>query len=166
MNNQVLRRQKIDEQYILSDRKLLHTFGYSCLGEGVVEKESWKKKQIKGLLNQYLVEVPQALVTYESVTRGEVILVGRPDSFKAYLRPSETLKNMKCSTKKTVKNINDEVNNYGLSELLDAYHDNFETEEGLFYLEILVNRLNEIARKKQKQQMHSKTYRKGIDKRR
>lgn len=168
MNNQVLRKRKIDVQYVLSEKKFLYTFGYLCLGRDFVEKKSWKKRDLRYILERNLIQVPEEMVTYENVARGEVLLVGRPDSFRAYLRPKEKLPEKitevsKISITKKSEEDKKEICDYTLTELLEAYHDTFEQKESQICLDELISRLHNLGQDKVEMQTgYMKTYHKKV----
>lgn len=168
MNNQVLRKRKIDVQYVLSEKKFLYTFGYLCLGKDFVDKKSWKKKDLRYILERNLIQAPEEMVTYENVARGEVLLVGRPDSFRAYMRPKEEIEekvisklNVVRTKKKELKEKN--ICEYTLTELLDAYHNTFEHEDSQIYLDELISRLHDLDHDKEKMDTgYIKSYHKKV----
>lgn len=170
MNNRVLKKQKIDQQYVLSERKFLYTFGYLCLGQELIDKKSWKKKDLQYLLQRNLTQVPEEMVTYENVARGEIILVGRPNSFRGYLRPKEKRDEQKLSVSKIDVNQNKKeqntertINDYSLTELLNAYRDNFDNEKSQVYLEELMDRLRVLDHGKDTLETgYVKTYHKRV----
>ena len=170
MNNRVLKKQKIDQQYVLSEKKFLYTFGYLCLGSELIDKRSWKKKDLQYLLQRNLIQVPEEMVTYENIARGEIILVGRPNSFRAYLRPKEKREEIKLSMpevntkeEKSEETKERTVNDYSLTELLNAYRNNFDNEKSQVYLEELMNRLRVLDRGKDTLETgYVKTYHKRV----
>ena len=151
MNNQVLKKNKIDVQYVLSEKKFLYTFGCICFGEKFILNRSWTKKDIFYFFEHDLEQVPEEMVTYENVAKGDVILVGRPNSFRAFLRPQvKTLEEIETVPKIRIKRIKREVKkektveDYSLTELLDDYHNNMDSDLGQIYFEELIGRLHEL----------------------
>ena len=87
MNNKILKTHKIDQKYVLSERKFLYTFGYLCLEDELIKNKNMSKKQLYYFLEQRLNQASELDVTLENVVTGKIILVGRGNCFRAYYRP-------------------------------------------------------------------------------
>lgn len=138
MNNKILKLHKIDERYILSERKFLYTFGYLCLEEELIKNKNMSKKQLYYFLEQKLVPASELEVTLENVATGKIILVGRGNNFRAYCRPQE---NEFINTADVSSNLDEKSINYvkKLSTLIDKYYD-YEYEDcSLEYFEEIIS---------------------------
>lgn len=141
MNSKVLRCKKIDEKYILSPRKFFNTFGHLCLNEEILSR-NFSKKQLYYFLDEYLTQVPQEMVTYENIATGRVILVGRPNSFNAYLRPP--VKQEKTRT--------NEIEQMNLDELLKKYSASQDDLDSSLYLNEILSRIKKESGKPKKEE--------------
>ena len=151
MNNKVLKKHKIDAKYVMSERKFMYTFGCLCLDEDFVLNKDWSRKERFCFFKDNLVPVPEEMVTFESVARGEVILVGRANYFHAFLRPEKkkteiikTVPKVHVQRVKKVETKEKTVGDYSLTELLNSYHENIDNELGQDYFEELIGRLHEL----------------------
>lgn len=138
MNNKILKLHKIDERYILSERKFLYTFGYLCLEEELIKNKTMSKKQLYYFLEQKLVPASELEVTLENVATGKIILVGRGNKFRAYYRPQA---NEIINTVGLFPNLEEKSNNHAkkISTLIDNYYEYKDEECSLEYLEEILN---------------------------
>lgn len=127
MNKRDLKRLDIDDRFILSPQKFLLAFG-------IGREESIEKLSIADLhyiLKDKLKHACSKHVNYENVIKGNVILVGFPNNFKAYYRPTKKIINKRPVTEKKV--ISCDVSNYNLIELYQLYQ---ATSEEKYLIEI------------------------------
>ena len=154
MNNKILKIHKIDERYVLSERKFLYTFGYLCLEDELIKNKSMSKKQLYYFLEQRLDPASELEVTLENVVTGKIILVGRGNKFRAYHRPILESKKDNVSENVSVRRVGikriekyskytNPLTNLSLSELLEKYNNWDELKENLLYLEEILLRVNE-----------------------
>lgn len=165
MNNKILRLNKIDERYILSPKKFLYTFGYMCLGDKLVNS-NLNKRQLYFFLEQVLTPVPEEMVTYENVAKGNIILIGRGNNFNAYLRPRDIRKEIEVKPKSDIKRVvvkqekKKTIKDISLSQLIRLYNENISSEEAEIYLnEILLrSSLSMVDVNKPKDKVLSRAY--------
>lgn len=144
MNNKILRKYKIDERYVLSERKFLYTFGYLCLEQDLIENKGLNKKQLYYFLEQKLENASEEEIDLANVATGKIILVGRPNSFRAYRRPIIVddvvfKRSHKEKVKYSEKNL---IGNLSYSELIKNYYDNIDNDKSFLYLEEFLTRIN------------------------
>ena len=179
MNNKILKTHKIDQKYVLSERKFLYTFGYLCLEDELIKNKNMSNKQLYYFLEQRLNQASELDVTLENVVTGKIILVGRGNCFRAYYRPEiydESLNEVKDeSTTMTVaeENESDSIVDKSISYLLQKYYENENEESSVLYLEELLSRTNlkanketaiSVRRYKNKIKCYKKSFDTDIDK--
>ncbi len=149
MNNKILKQHKIDERYVLSERKFLYTFGYLCLEDELIKNGAMTKKQLYYFLKQRLNHASEEEIDLASVATGKIILVGRPNNFCAYYRPIEIIKEATdyndLEENKRVENHSKRINpltQISLSELLQLYYENILNDDSMVYLEEILLRTN------------------------
>ena len=182
MNNKILKIHKIDERYVLSERKFLYTFGYLCLEDELIKNKSMSKKQLYYFLEQRLEPASEYEVTLENVVTGKIILVGRGNNFRAYYRPIENIytKYNECdrdySEEECASSYDEPTNEEDLSHdslkklstLIEEYYKNEFEEEGLIYLKAILERANISYRQEKMPLVHHarskiKCYKKNLN---
>lgn len=149
MNGKILKKYKIDERYVLSERKFLYTFGYLCLEHDLVDGKGLTKKQLYYFLEQKLTPASEEDVNFANVATGKIILVGRTGNFRAYHRPIEMEHiHQQAENVKLKKNyesyrssITDSLGKMKLSEVLTKYYENDDNDASILYLEELLSRV-------------------------
>ena len=141
MNGKILKKHKIDERYVLSEKKFLYTFGYLCLEQDLMENKCLNKKQLYFFLEQRIEPACEEDITLANVATGQIILVGRPNNFRAYHRPKiidDIIFNSKDEQPKESVPISD----LSYSELISRYYDSIDSDESFLYLDEFFTRIN------------------------
>lgn len=110
MNKRDLKRLNIDSRFVISPERFIAMFGIEC--------NNIKKISIHDLhyiLGKNLNHAAVKQINFDSLYRGEILLIGTPNHFKAYYRP--IIYKINNIIKEPVQDNEEELNKISLQEL-------------------------------------------------
>lgn len=124
MNKRDLKRMKIDSSFVISPERFIAMFGIEC--------NNIKKISIHDLhyiLGKNLNHAGVNQINLDSLYRGDILLIGTPNNFKAYYRPIVYKVKVNNTIKEPVSSAKDDLNKISLHELCELCSDVTEIDE-------------------------------------
>lgn len=114
MNKRDLKRLKIDSSFVISPERFIAMFGIEC--------NNIKKISIHDLhyiLGKNLNHAGVNQINLDSLYKGDILLIGTPNNFKAYYRPIIYKAKVNNTLKENVSSIKEDFNRMSLHELCE-----------------------------------------------
>lgn len=114
MNKRDLKRLKIDSSFVISPERFIAMFGIEC--------NNIKKLSIHDLhyiLGKNLNHAGVNQINFDNLYRGDILLIGTPNNFKAYYRPIIYKAKVNNAIKESVSPNKEDLNKISLHELCE-----------------------------------------------